>query len=49
MDCIVEETFARLVPKACILDQTVTSRWSVLQRGLRSYIEFGLKILITIA
>jgi AcrR family transcriptional regulator len=43
MDCIVEETFARLVRKGVHLDQTVTEPMERLQRGLRGYIEFGLK------
>lgn len=43
MDCIVEETFARLVRKGVHLDQTVTDPIERLQKGLRGYIEFGLK------
>ena len=35
MDCIVEETFARLVRKGTHLDQTVTDPLERLQRGLQ--------------
>src|SRR5215471_16636476 len=43
LDCICEETFARLVRKQTILDQTVADPIERMRRGLRSYIEFGLK------
>ena len=43
LDCIIEETFARLVRKQTMLEQTVADPVERLERGLRSYIEFGLK------
>ena len=43
LDCICEETFARLVRKQHTLDQTVADPVERLERGLRAYIEFGLK------
>jgi AcrR family transcriptional regulator len=43
LDCIIEETFARLVRKQTMLQQTVADPVERLERGLRSYIEFGLK------
>jgi AcrR family transcriptional regulator len=43
LDCIVEETFARLVRKGVQLDQSGLDPLERLERGLRSYIEFGLK------
>lgn len=43
LDCICEETFARLVRKQTALDQSVADPWERLRRGLRGYIEFGLK------
>jgi AcrR family transcriptional regulator len=43
LDCICEETFARLVRKQTALDQTVEHPFERLRRGLRAYIEFGLK------
>src|SRR6202050_4858865 len=43
LDCICEETLGRLVRKQNALDQAVTDPVERLRRGLRSYIEFGLK------
>jgi AcrR family transcriptional regulator len=43
LDCIVEETFARLVRKGMQLDQSGLDPIERLERGLRAYIEFGLK------
>ena len=43
LDCLCEETFTRLVKKQTILDQTVADPLERLRKGLRSYIEFGLK------
>jgi AcrR family transcriptional regulator len=43
LDCICEETFARLVKKQTVLDQTVEQPLERLSRSLKSYIEFGLK------
>ncbi len=43
LDCICEETFARLVRKQNALDQAVADPVERLRRGLRAYIEFGLK------
>jgi len=43
LDCICEETLVRLVRKQAVLDQTISDPFERLQRGLRSYIEFGLK------
>ncbi|MBZ5606571.1 MAG: TetR/AcrR family transcriptional regulator [Acidobacteriia bacterium] len=43
LDCIIEETFARLVRKQTLLEQTVADPVERLEKGLRSYVEFGLK------
>jgi AcrR family transcriptional regulator len=43
LDCICEETFGRLVKKQTLLDQTVSDPFERLSRGLKAYIEFGLK------
>jgi len=43
LDCLCEETFARLVKKQTILDQSVSDPLERLRKSLRSYIEFGLK------
>jgi AcrR family transcriptional regulator len=43
LDCLCEETLARLVRKQSVLDQTVADPLERLRRGFRSYIEFGLK------
>jgi len=43
LDCLCEETFARLVRKQTALDQTVSDPVERLEKGLRAYIEFGLK------
>jgi AcrR family transcriptional regulator len=43
LDCICEETFSRLVRKQTALDETVRDPLDRLRRGLRAYIEFGLK------
>jgi AcrR family transcriptional regulator len=43
LDCICEETFARLVRKQNALDQAVSDPVERLRKGLRAYIEFGLK------
>src|SRR5580692_5765674 len=43
LDCICEETFARLVRKQNALDQSVSDPLERLRRGSRAYIEFGLK------
>ncbi len=43
LDCICEETFARLVRKQTALDGTVSDPVERLEKGLRAYIEFGLK------
>src|SRR5579859_5769738 len=43
LDCLCEETFAKLVKKQNILDQTVADPLERLRKGLRGYIEFGLK------
>lgn len=43
LDCICEETFARLVRKQNAIDQAVTDPIERLKKGLRAYIEFGLK------
>jgi AcrR family transcriptional regulator len=43
LDSIVEETFARLVKKQSSLDQSVGDPVERLEKGLRAYIEFGLK------
>ncbi len=43
LDSIVEETFARLVKKQSTLDQTVSDPIERLEKGLRAYIDFGLK------
>jgi len=43
LDCICEETLARLVRTQTSIDQDVSDPLERLRRGLRSYIEFGLK------
>jgi AcrR family transcriptional regulator len=43
LDCICEETFSRLVRKQTTLDQTVSDPVERLEKGLRAYIDFGLK------
>ena len=43
LDCICEETFARLVRKQNQIDQTEDDPLERLRLGLRRYIEFGLK------
>jgi AcrR family transcriptional regulator len=43
LDCICEETFARLVRKQTAIDQAVADPIERLKKGLRAYIEFGLK------
>lgn len=43
LDCICEETFVRLIRKQVMLDQTVADPVERLERGLRVYIDFGLK------
>ena len=43
LDCICEETFARLVRKQNAIDQAVADPIERLKKGLRAYIEFGLK------
>src|ERR1700691_3796749 len=43
LDCLCEETFQRLVKKQTLLDQTVADPLERLRKGLRGYIEFGLK------
>ena len=43
LDSICEETFARLVRKQTSLEGTVTDPVERLERGIRGYIEFGLK------
>jgi len=43
LDCICEETFARLVRKQNSIDQAVTDPIERLKKGLKAYIEFGLK------
>jgi AcrR family transcriptional regulator len=43
LDCICEETFARLIRKQTVLEQTVADPLERLRKGLRGYIEFGLK------
>jgi len=43
LDCICEETFVRLIRKQAMLDQTVPDPVERLERGLRVYIDFGLK------
>src|SRR5271154_568170 len=43
LDCLCEETLARLVRKQTVLDQTISNPLERLQSGFRSYIEFGLK------
>jgi len=43
VDCLCEETLARLVRKQTQLDQSVADPMDRLKQGLRSYIEFGLK------
>jgi AcrR family transcriptional regulator len=43
LDCLCEETFTRLVKKQTTLDQTVPDPLERLRKGLRFYVEFGLK------
>ncbi len=43
LDCICEETFARLVRKQNAIDQAGGDPIDRLKKGLRAYIEFGLK------
>jgi AcrR family transcriptional regulator len=43
LDCICEETFARLVRKQNSIDKSVSDPIERLKQGLRAYIEFGLK------
>lgn len=43
LDCLCEETFLRLVKKQAQLDQTVADPVERLRKGLRFYVEFGLK------
>jgi len=43
LDCICEETFARLVRKQTAIDLAVADPIERLKKGLRAYIEFGLK------
>jgi AcrR family transcriptional regulator len=43
LDCICEETMSRLVRKQLVHEQTIADPLERLQRGLRAYIEFGLK------
>lgn len=43
LDCLCEETFTRLVKKQTTLDQTVADPLDRLRKGLRFYVEFGLK------
>jgi AcrR family transcriptional regulator len=43
LDCICEETFARLVRKQTTIDQAVADPIERLKKNLRAYIEFGLK------
>jgi AcrR family transcriptional regulator len=43
LDCLCEETFTRLVKKQTLLEQTVADPLERFQKGLRAYIEFGLK------
>src|SRR6202162_3061543 len=43
LDCICEEPFARLVRKQNAIDQAVADPIERLKKGLRAYIEFGLK------
>ncbi len=43
LDCICEETFARLVRKQNSIDQSGGDPLERLKRGLKAYIEFGLK------
>jgi AcrR family transcriptional regulator len=43
LDCLCEETFMRLVKKQTILEQTVADPLERFRKGLRGYIEFGLK------
>jgi AcrR family transcriptional regulator len=43
VDCLCEETLARLVRKQTQIDQAIADPVERLRRGLRSYIEFGLK------
>src|SRR5258708_13353009 len=43
LDCICEETFARLIKKQSVLDQTIADPLDRLRKNLRGYIEFGFK------
>src|SRR5947209_14475124 len=43
LDCICEETFARLLRKLTSLEASATDPLDRLRRGLRAYIDFGLK------
>lgn len=43
LDCICEETFARLVRKQTAIDQTAADPIDRLKKQLRAYIDFGLK------
>jgi AcrR family transcriptional regulator len=43
LDCLCEETFSRLVRRQNALEQSVSDPVERLERGLRAYIEFGLK------
>jgi AcrR family transcriptional regulator len=43
LDCLCEETLARLVRKQAQIDQSVSDPLERLKLSLRSYIEFGLK------
>jgi AcrR family transcriptional regulator len=43
LDCVCEETLGRLVRNQALLDQKVSDPLERLERGFRSYIEFGLK------
>jgi AcrR family transcriptional regulator len=43
LDCICEETFAKLDRKLTSLEASTTDPLERLRRGLRAYIEFGLK------
>jgi AcrR family transcriptional regulator len=43
LDCLCEETFERLVRRQSALDDSIADPVERLRRGLRAYIEFGLK------
>lgn len=43
LDCLCEETLGHLVRRQTALDESVTDPVERLRRGLRAYIEFGLK------